>query len=42
MATVRRYRAATSHLEKFVHAQVRPPLAHEVKPDAFAAYLHKL
>src|SRR4051794_25991171 len=39
IGTVRRYRAATQHLEDFVARQARPPLAHEVRPDAFAAYL---
>jgi integrase len=39
VGTVRRYRAATQHLEDFVARQARPPLAHEVRPDAFAAYL---
>lgn len=39
LATVRRYRAATQHLETFALAQPRPPLAHEVRPEAFAAYL---
>src|SRR5262249_40074867 len=39
VATVRRYRAATGHLEDFVAQQARPPLAHEVRPDAFAAHL---
>ena len=39
VGTVRRYRAATQHLEDFVLRQSRPPQAHEVRPDAFAAYL---
>ena len=42
VATVRRYRAATQHLEDFAARQPRPPLAHEVRPDAFAAYLRKV
>jgi integrase len=40
--TVRRYRAATQHLENFVNDQARPPQAHQVKPDAFAVYLRKI
>jgi integrase len=39
LGTVRRYRAATQHLEDFATQQPRPPLAHEVRPDAFAVYL---
>jgi integrase len=39
LGTVRRYRAATQHLEDFAATRPRPPQAHEVKPDAFAAYL---
>ena len=39
VGTVRRYRAATQHLEEFAGRQPRPPQAHEVRPDAFAAYL---
>jgi integrase len=39
VATVSRYRAATRHLEDFCVRQLKPPLAHEVRPDAFAAYL---
>ncbi len=42
VATVRRYRDATQHLELHAARQTRPPLAHEVKPDAFAAYLRKV
>jgi len=45
VATVRRYRAATQHLELYASRQARPPrppLAHEVQPDAFAAYLRKV
>jgi integrase len=39
LATVQRYRAATQHLQTFALGQSRPPLAHEVQADAFAAYL---
>ena len=39
LATVRRYRAATQHLANFAVGQPKPPLAHEVRPDAVAAYL---
>jgi integrase len=42
VGTVRRYRAATRHLEDFVASQPRPPQAHEVRPDAFAAYLRRI
>jgi len=42
LATVNRYRAATQHLENFVAQFPKPPLAHEVKPDQFAAYLRTL
>lgn len=38
VSTVRRYRAATRHLEQFAVAQADPP-AHEVRPEKFAAYL---
>jgi integrase len=39
LATVQRYRAATRHLESFVQRHSKPPLAHQVRADAFAAYL---
>jgi integrase len=39
LATVRRYRAATQHLAAYALGQPKPPQAHEVRPDAFAAYL---
>jgi hypothetical protein len=39
VATVRRYRAATQHLEDFARRQPKPPQAHEFRPDAFATYL---
>lgn len=42
VATVRRYRAATQHLEDYATRQARPAAAHEVKPDAFAAFLRKV
>jgi integrase len=40
--TVKRYRAATQHLEDFAGQQPPPPQAHEVRPDGFAAYLRRL
>jgi integrase len=39
VATVRRYRAATRYLEVFAAGQGKPPQAHQVNADAFAAYL---
>ncbi len=42
VGTIRRYQAATQHLENFVAQQPCPPQAHEVRPDAFAAYLRKI
>ena len=42
LATVNRYRAATQHLENFTAQTRKPPLAHEVKPDQFAAYLRTI
>jgi integrase len=42
LGTVRRYRAATQHLEDFVGQQACPPLVHQLKPDAFAAYLRRI
>ena len=42
MGAVRRYRAATRHLEDFVGQPPLPPQAHEVRPDAFAAYLRRI
>jgi len=39
VATIRRYRAATQHLENFALRQAQPPQAHEVQAEAFAAYL---
>lgn len=42
VGTVRRYRAATQHLEDFVLKQPTPPQAHQVKPEAFAAYLRTI
>jgi integrase len=42
LATVRRYRAATAHLETFVETRAPAALAHEVQPDAFAAYLRNV
>ena len=43
VGTLSRYRAATQHLEDFASLTVRSqPHAHEVRPDAFAAYLRKI
>src|SRR3954452_8220782 len=42
VGTVRRYRAATRHLEDFVAAQADPPRAHEVRPAAFRCRQHSL
>lgn len=42
MGTVRRYRAATQHLENFVTQHQRAPLVHQVRPDAFATYLRRI
>src|SRR5581483_9456996 len=36
------YSRATQHLETFATQQPRPPAAHEVRPDAFAAYLRRI
>jgi hypothetical protein len=41
MATVRRYRAATHHLERF--AELQPHQAvHQIKPDRFAVHLRSI
>jgi len=42
VATVNRYRTATKHLEDFISGRQRQPMAHEIKPDAFAAYLRSI
>jgi integrase len=42
VGTLLRYRAATMHLEDFAARLPGPPLAHEVRPDAFAAYLRQV
>ena len=42
LGTVSRYRAATRHLEEFAQRQKSVPLAHELLPDAFAAYLRRI
>jgi integrase len=42
LATIGRYRAATQHLENFANQQAKPALAHEVRPDTFAAYLRQI
>jgi integrase len=41
VATIRRYGAATRHLERYAKS-LPEPLAHEVRPDAFAVYLRTL
>lgn len=42
LSTVSRYRAATQHLLDFVSCTPRPPLAHDVRADRFAAYLREV
>jgi integrase len=42
IGTLCRYRAATQHLESFASQQPRPLQAHEVRADAFAAYLRQI
>jgi len=42
LATVRRYRAATAHLEEFVNRAGRSIPAHEVRPDQFVRYLRSI
>src|SRR5262245_9911722 len=42
IGTLRRYCAATKHLEDFAAQQPRQPQAHEIRPDAFAAYLRQI
>ena len=42
LATVCRYRTATQTLDAFLALQPQPLLAHEVRPDAFAAYLRRI
>jgi integrase len=42
IGTIRRYRAATQHLDNFALSKPKAPLAHEVKPESFAAYLRTL
>jgi integrase len=42
IGTVRRYRAATRYLVEFVGQERTPPLAHEVSPSSFAAYLRRV
>lgn len=39
LATIRRYRAATQHLEDYAQQQPKPPQAHAIRADAFTAYL---
>lgn len=42
LATVSRYRTATQHLATFASLKGRPPQAHEVRADQFAAYLREI
>jgi integrase len=42
LATIARYRATTQHLENFAQGQATPPLAHEVRAEAFTRYLRSL
>ena len=42
VGTLKRYRSATQHFEDFVRTLPKLPQAHEVKPEAFAAYLRKI
>lgn len=42
VATVRRYRAATQHLENFALGELRTPQLHEIKADRFASYLRSV
>jgi site-specific recombinase XerD len=42
VGTLRRYRAATQHLEDFAARQPRLPQAHQVSPDGLAAYLRTI
>jgi integrase len=42
VATIRRYRAATRHLEAYALGQPKTPQVHEVRPDAFTAYLRAI
>jgi integrase len=42
VGTLRRYRSATQHLEDFVGTLPKLPQAHEVKVEAFAAYLRRV
>jgi integrase len=39
VSTVRRYRAATQHLEDFAVRQPNPPHAHDIRVDSFATFL---
>ncbi|NMG22959.1 tyrosine-type recombinase/integrase [Brasilonema bromeliae] len=42
VGTLRRYRSATQHLDDFVRTLPRLPQAHEVRAEAFAAYLRRI
>lgn len=42
LATVRRYRSATQHLENYARSFSRPLCAHELRADGLAAYLRQL
>jgi hypothetical protein len=42
LATIRRYRAATQHLDNFVQSQAKAPLAHQFPAETFVAYLRRI
>ena len=42
LGTVGRYRAATQHLENYVAQHLSVTMVHQVRPDAFAAYLRRI
>jgi integrase len=42
LATVRRYEAATKHLENYASLQARSLLAHDLQPDEFVRYLRSI
>ena len=42
VGTLRRYRSATQHLEDFARTLPKVPQAHEVRVEAFAAYLRTI
>ncbi|QDU21690.1 tyrosine-type recombinase/integrase [Urbifossiella limnaea] len=42
VGTLKRYRSATQHLDDFVRTLPKPPHAHDLKVEAFAAYLRRV